>query len=158
MVIVSHDRSLISALCDHCVLLSQGQVICSSPPAEAFTRYSALIASKNGVPSVTGRMPSGISQVISGTGEAVIESITLASSSDGHSRIVRTGDSLSLEFHVKVTWALPRLVLGFAIRDRLGVVVFGTNTLSFGHAIENPTPGSKYIFRFRLQCNLGEGN
>ena len=50
------------------------------------------------------------------------------------------------------------LVLGYAIKDRFGQLVYGTNTWHTNQVIEAPKSGSSYCFLISFLANFGEGS
>jgi lipopolysaccharide transport system ATP-binding protein len=67
------------------------------------------------------------------------------------------GQAVRLSITVQANKAIERLVLGYGIKDRLGQVIYGTNT----HLKEQPlidiSPGDKFIFDIAFSANLGPG-
>jgi lipopolysaccharide transport system ATP-binding protein len=53
---------------------------------------------------------------------------------------------------------LPRLVLGYMIKDRLGQQVFGTNTHHMQAPLTGLQPGDTVEYHFRFPLNLGPGS
>jgi len=77
LLIVSHDRSAIQAICSRALLLAQGQVVRDGEPEAVMDYYNALLAYKGeGVLEQVLRAD-GRTQTRSGTQEAVVESIAL---------------------------------------------------------------------------------
>ena len=52
---------------------------------------------------------------------------------------------------------IPRLVLGYMIKDRLGQVMFGTNTHLREMPLEGVRPGEQIEYRLAFPVNLGPG-
>lgn len=157
LVLVSHDKNAIQSVCDSVVLLDRGRVIDQGPPDEMFDLYNALIADPSGA-SVKKMRLGGRNLMISGTGEARVSSIQLAHP-DSNAAIssVTVGAPVVLAIEVETLADIEQLVLGFAVRDRLGQVVYGTNTHHTRHVLRNVGAGSKVVFRFAFPMNLGPG-
>lgn len=158
LLIVSHDRTAIQALCTRAVLLDGGRVVRDGDPEEVMDFYNALIAEKEDPTVRVDRGEDGKAQTTSGTGEAQVEKIVLLDAAGAPVEQLRVGQQATLALDVRVHLPVPSLVLGFAIRDRLGQTVFGTNTHHAGLALEAPEPGRVYRFAVRFQANLGEGS
>lgn len=158
LLFVSHDQSIVSAVCRRCVLLNAGELLHNAPPEETFARYNALVSAKRNEAASASVLPSGQMQITSGTGEASVVSLSLLDDHDVSRATIAVGTNITLALHVRVLSPIPRLVLGFTIRDRLGNVVFGTNTLSHKRSIEYPQPQSTYVFRYQLLAALGVGS
>jgi len=158
MIVVSHDRMTISALCKRCLLLDHGCAMQIGPPAEVFDYYQALSSTKNDSQISVRQLDAGQLQVTSGTGEARVVSILLLNEQGKEAQAIEVGAAVTLELVVEIAKTIPRLVLGFTIRDSFGQAVFGTNTISYGKEIDTPQGGNAYRFRFDFNANLGIGN
>ena len=132
LLIVSHDRDAVLSLCDKAVLLDKGRVINSGTPEAVFDFYNALIAEKNQRTVQTLPHPSGKTQTISGTGEARVEEVRLCGGNGKEQEYVDVGESVVLRVRVRVYQDIETLVLGYGIKDRLGRVMYGTNTWHTG--------------------------
>lgn len=158
LLVVSHDRMTMTALCDRCILLDQGNVLLEGLPSDVFDYYHALLAAKGDQQVSKQQLANGRLQVVSGTGEARVESIRLLDATAQETRLIEVGEDVVLEFVIKIHRPLPRLVLGFSVRDGFGQTVFGTNTNSFGTCLEQPNPGGRYRFTFSFRATLGAGS
>ena len=156
LLIVSHDRSAIQSLCNRAILLENGTVIKDGNPEEVFDFYNAIIAEKENSTVEVTKLESGKIQTSSGTGEAKVSEISLYSEGKVV-EVVRIGEQIELRVKVKVYRAIESLVLGYGIKDRLGQVMYGTNTWHTKQVINQPKPGSEYIFRITFPVNLGIG-
>lgn len=157
LLLVSHDRNMITATCSRCILLDKGRIMMDGLPADVFDYYHALIA-KGGEHIQQNRLNSGRSQVVSGTGEARVESIRLLDSDGKVLDNLEVGMPVALEFLVRAHQPIPRLALAFAIRDRLGQSIFSTNTNNFGKSPVDVPAGAVFKFRFQFYANMGAGS
>ena len=48
--------------------------------------------------------------------------------------------------------------MGYGIRDRLGQVLYGTNTWYTDQVVLDPIPGATYLFRIKFPANFGFGS
>lgn len=158
LLFVSHDRSAIQTLCNHAILLEGGFVIKEGPPEEVMDYYNALIAEQENQTVEVERTPDGRAKTYSGTGEARVSSIHLLNEDGEPVEAIDVGQPVTLEIKVAVHAPIPRLVLGYGIKDRLGQVMYGTNTHLKGQPIEDVMPGDELVFRFRFNANLGQGS
>jgi lipopolysaccharide transport system ATP-binding protein len=62
-----------------------------------------------------------------------------------------------LRIKVQVHDALPRLVLGYGIKNRLGQVIYGTNTDLKKQQLVAVSAESRYVFNIFFNANLGPG-
>lgn len=158
MILVSHDRNAIQAICQRAILFENGKIIQDGDPESVMDYYNALIAEKEGSTIKQLELESGKTQTISGTGEATIEEVKLFDSSGEEIETVGVGDDISLQVKIKVHEEIPSLVLGYSIKDRLGQVLFGTNTWHSKQVIESPKKDKEYIFDIKFQAIFGVGS
>ncbi len=158
LLIVSHDRSSIQTLCDRAILLENGTVIKDGNPEEICDFYNAIIAEKKDRTVQVKRLDNGKTQTTSGTGEARVEEIVLYNSVGDAVEFVEVGDTVELRITAKVYQPIETLVLGYGIKDRLGQVMYGTNTWHTKQVIERPKAGERYQFTIRFTANLGVGS
>lgn len=157
LLLVSHDRNMIASTCSRCILLDNGRMMKDGLPSDVFDYYHAMIA-KGSEYIQQKRLDSGRFQVVSGTGEARVESIRLLDN-DGRERdTLEVGMPVALEFLVRAHQPIPRLALAFAIRDRLGQSIFNTNTNNFGKSPVDVSAGAVFKFRFQFYANMGDGS
>lgn len=157
LLIVSHDRSSIQALCDRAILLEKGAVIRDGNPEEVMDFYNALIAEKENSTVQVRKAESGRAETSSGTGEAGVEEITLFNSKNAIVEHVSVGEEVRLHIKVRIHQMVDNLVLGYAIKDRLGQVMYGTNTWHTGQVLERPNADETYEFDITFHSNLGVG-
>ena len=115
LLIVSHDRGAIQALCNRAILLEKGTVIKDGKPEEVMDFYNALIAEKENATVQVRELEDGSIQTRSGSGEASIESVTLHNAAGDSIEYISVGESVSLRISTKVNNAIPELVVGYLI-------------------------------------------
>lgn len=158
LLIVSHDRSAIQALCSRAVLLDKGTIIKDGNPEEVMDFYNALIAEKEGTSVTVQHLDNGRVQTRSGSGEASILAVDVFNSLEQPAEFIRVGEIASLRIKVAVSVALPELVVGYMIKDRLGQSVYGTNTHHLGCKLESLEADTEIEYRFNFAMNLGIGS
>jgi lipopolysaccharide transport system ATP-binding protein len=158
LLIVSHDSSAVQALCDRALLLENGALVKDGDPAEVMDLYNALIAERENSSITISNHASGRAQTVSGSGEATVENIRLLNGLQEHVEFVDVGELVTLLVDVLAVREVPKLVLGYMIKDRLGQTVFGTNTFHTEQAIENIGAGQRINFRINFPMNLGPGS
>jgi len=158
LLLVSHDRASIQALCSRAILLEKGTVLKDGLPEEVMDFYSALVAEKESSTIRTTPLKDGKVQTISGTGEATIDNVVILNSKGQIAEFIEVGERMSLVVQVTVNTSIESLVLGYGIRDRLGQTIFGTNTWHTKQVIEKPIAGSRYEFRANFDAILGIGS
>jgi len=70
----------------------------------------------------------------------------------------RVGQKLVLRLTASINEEIPRLVLGYMLRDRTGHVVWGTNTWHTRQVIKDLKKGDEVEFRLNFTCTLGPGS
>ncbi len=158
LLIVSHDRSAIQSLCDRALLLEDGFVIKDGPPEEVMDFYNALIAERENATVTVEKAADGRARTHSGTGEARVENIQLLDGSGRSVEAVDVGIPVTLQIDVAIHAPIARLVLGFGIRDRLGQVMYGTNTHLEDKPVLDLRAGDRLSYRIAFPANLGPGS
>jgi lipopolysaccharide transport system ATP-binding protein len=161
LLFVTHSMADIRTLCDRVILLDRGRIVRDGLPDEVIDYYNALIALKeNERASVDQvRRDDGWLRTRSGTGEASLFDFTLTDANSGEAvQSARVGQRLVLTCRVRVREAIPQLVLGYMLRDRLGHVVWGTNTWHTGQVVTDLRGGQIVEFRLPFSCTLGPGS
>lgn len=158
LLFVSHDRSAVQALCDRAILLSHGTVLKDGVPSEVTDYYNALISQKENVQIQIAELEDGAKQTSSGSGEATVKDVQLLNAEGAPIEEVDVGELISLKIEVRVNSDIPLLVLGYAVKDRLGQPMFGTNTYHLECAAENVRKGDVLVYTFDFHANLGVGS
>ena len=158
LIIVSHDRGSIQALCDRAILLDGGTVIKDGPPEEVMDFYNAIVADKENATVEVVALDSGATQTRSGSRKATIESVSLLDAAGAPVEFVGVGDEVTLCIKGKSHEALPEVVVGYLIKDRLGQSIFGTNTHHLNCKSTNLAAGQTFTYKFRFPANLGIGS
>ncbi len=157
LLFVSHDKASILALCDRAILIDKGELLREGNPEEITDYYNALIAQKENSSVKQQNTNSNKLQTISGTGEATIEKAALYNQEGELIDVVGVGDLVDLKVDVKIHKDISSLVLGYAIKDRLGQTMYGTNTWHTKQIIDFPKENDKYQFTLTFPANLGVG-
>lgn len=157
LLIVSHDKSAIQSICDRAILLANGKLAMEGKPDIVMDYYNALLADHQNQSIQQKPLPSGDIQTISGTGEATVMDIALIDSTGATVDTLDVGEAVTLRISVSAKAAIGRLILGYGIKDRLGQVVYGTNTDLKNQPILNVQPGDTYTYDINFQANLGQG-
>lgn len=158
LLIVSHDRAAMQSICDRAILLDGGRLAKQGSPEEVMDYYNALIAEREGSTVEQVATPEGRVQTTSGNGRANVIEVAVENEEGRALEILNVGVPATLRIRVRVNDALPRLVLGYMIKDRLGQEIFGTNTHFLDHALTELAPGETIDYRFRFPLNLGPGS
>lgn len=157
LLIVSHDKQAIISICDRAILLNGGQLAMQGAPEAVMDYYNALLADHQNQQVRQEVRADGRVQTLSGTGEATVQSISLLDELGQQVEVVDVGQNVTLRVEVKVHVDLDRLVLGYGIKDRLGQVIFGTNTDLTRQPLENVKAGTLLRYEIAFPANLGPG-
>lgn len=157
ILFVSHDAEAVKTLCDSAYLLHRGRVVQFGPPAEVLDYYNALLH-PDGAATVQKKTAGNKAQITSGSGEAAVQLIELRNSAGKVTEQLRCGEAAELVITVEVNQPLARLVLGYMIKDRLGRVMFGTNTWHTGQVEKKIAAGEQLEYRIQFRADLGPGN
>lgn len=157
LLIVSHDKSAIQSICDKAILLNGGRLAMQGQPEEVMDYYNAMLADHQNQEVKQEVREDGKVQTISGTKEATVIEIMLLDEKKQSIEVVDVGQTVTLRVVVKAHKYIPRLVLGYGIKDRLGQVIYGTNTDITKQPIEEIHAGSQVCFDIQFPANLGVG-
>jgi len=161
LLLVTHSMGDVRTLCDRVILLAKGRVIKDGLPDEVTDYYHALIAEiENAKLSLEQkRNKEGWLVTRSGSGEAVVEAMVLL---DAATRspvaTARVGQKLCLATRVKVQEHIGSLVIGYMLRDRMGHIVWGTNTWHTGQRLSGVQRGQTVTYDLYFTCTLGPGS
>jgi lipopolysaccharide transport system ATP-binding protein len=158
LLIVSHDRNTIQGLCNRAILLDQGEVIRDGEPESVMDFYNAIIAEKEKNTVVQSIHPTGKIQTISGSGAARCEEITLHDQRGQRIEHVTIGQAVTMKTTVRIYEDIDELVFGYGIKDRLGQVIFGTNTWHTDQVIRGAKAGETYMIETSFTADLGIGS
>jgi lipopolysaccharide transport system ATP-binding protein len=157
LLIVSHDKQAIQSICDRAILLNAGKLAMQGEPEAVMDYYNALLAGHQNQSVKQEMLKDGKVQTISGTGEAVVSEITLLNEEGNAVEVVDVGQLVTLHVSVKANAFIEKLVLGYGIKDRLGQVIYGTNTELKNQLIYNIEANSLITFNIVFSANLGPG-
>jgi lipopolysaccharide transport system ATP-binding protein len=158
LLLVSHDKHAIQSICDRAILLDGGRLAKEGEPEEIMDLYNAMLAERGNKMVRQHKLEDGKVQTVSGTGEAAVTDICLVNVAGERVEIIDVGAAVRLRVAVKVHAAIPRLILGFMIKDRLGQPIYGTNTDLKKLPLEDLVPGEEVIYEFAFDADLGPGS
>jgi len=162
LLLVSHDKQAIQSVCDRALLLDGGRLAREGAPEEIMDYYNAMIAEReNDNMRATVRLnqlDGGKLQTVSGTGEATVADIALLDEHGARVEVVDVGAPVTLQVTVRAHAPIPRMVLGYMIKDRLGQPMYGTNTHLKELPLDDVAAGEDVVYRFAFPMNLGPGS
>jgi lipopolysaccharide transport system ATP-binding protein len=161
ILFVTHGMADVRTLCDRVILLDRGLVLKDGEPDEVVDYYNALIAAKEAskLSVEQRRLRGGWLHTRSGSGAARIVDVRLVDAASGEEVVLaRVGQKLRLRASIECREVLPRLVVGFMLRDRIGHVVWGTNTWHTKQVIHDLGSGQKLQADLDFENTLGPGS
>lgn len=158
LLLVSHDRGSITAVCERAVLIERGEVIQDGDPETVMDYYNALIADKEGLSLQQEVLANGRVATVSGTGEARTTGVVLLNEQGEACESISIGEAVKLVIEIETYADIPRLVLGYMIKDRMGQVMFGTNTDHLGDVLLDVKKGEKFVYTFSFNADFGIGS
>lgn len=169
ILFVSHDCSSIKMLCQQAVLMSHGLILDIGSPKDVVNHYIALLSSesteKEGVPSHSGiRQRSTENSKLTdkvnrhGNQSVVINSVRVTDVNDREiTSKLETGSVFNIVVDLESKTYLSDFVIGFSIRNLMGVVMYGTNTNLMEVQLPELTQGQSMIASFKIPCYLNKG-
>lgn len=158
LLIVSHDKAAIQAICDRAILLHAGKLAMQGEPEAVMDYYNALLAEHESQTVRQRATKGGKVQTTSGTREATVEDITLLNVNGERVDVVDVGASVVLQIRVRIHAPIPLLVLGYLFKDRLGQPMYGTSTFQLGTTDQNLSVGEELLYQFHFEICFGEGS
>ncbi|SFV55158.1 ABC transporter [hydrothermal vent metagenome] len=158
LLLVSHDKNAIQAICNRAILLESGSVIKDGNPEEVMDFYNAIIAQKENSKVEQKSSENGKIETISGTGEANIVEVKLLDDNNQEVEYISVGDSVKIKVKVYINQDISELVLGYMIKDRLGQSIFGTNTHFLKQPIKDLKKDTEIEYIFNFDANIGVGS
>lgn len=157
LLLVSHDKNAIQSICNRAILLNVGRLEMEGEPEAVMDYYNAMLADRQNQTVTQIQCESGKTQTISGTGDATVISISLLNAEGLPLEVVDVGQPVCLRIQVQINSPIKCLILGYGIKDRLGQVMYGTNTHLTEQPLINPSPGERYQYDIAFPANLGPG-
>jgi len=140
IVFVSHGLDQVRQLCDRAVLLDHGHMVIDGTPTHAVRAFRDL---NQEAEESTNDDPRDVADL--GTRRVTVSGVAVA---DGHGRPVRTiasGDPLQISFRVETPRRLDDWIVGVAVEDAGGQVVWGANSDRVGVLLPDLEPGTQDV-------------
>lgn len=156
ILLVSHDKSVVQNICDRAILISDKKVAFDGLPEDAMNFYNALLNknANNGV--VLNDNHKDREDSSSGTGEVSTKDVGLYKDNE-RVEVIGVGHKITLKVKAEILHDIKQLVFGFGIKDKLGQVIFGTNTFHSNQILDNLKKGDECNFEVTFLANFGPG-
>lgn len=158
LLLVSHDKGAIQALCDKAILLSSGSLAMEGEPEAVMDYYNAMLADKENHQVQQQAQEGGRTKTISGTGDVQLCSVELLNEANEPIEVGVVSQRVKLRVTAQTHKVVDDLVIGYLIKDRLGQAVFGTNTFHHKQTLHNLEREQEVVCDFVFALGLGEGS
>jgi lipopolysaccharide transport system ATP-binding protein len=158
LLLVSHDKQAIINICDRVILLNNGEIAKVGKPEPVFDYYNAMLSSCEKLKIKQTIANDREISTSSGTASVVIESIELMDEEGRSALQFNVGEELNLKVKARATVDVKSLVMGYAIKDRLGQIIFGTNSWYCEKILLKINAKEEFEFDVRIIANLGVGS
>jgi lipopolysaccharide transport system ATP-binding protein len=169
ILFVSHDCSSVKMLCQRAALLSYGKMLKIDNPKDVVNHYIALLSSVSTEKEAeaitsktidTGLLSNTTEREIHRHGNqfAVLNFVKLTDLD--HREIknkLETGSFFNIVVGLEAKAELSDLVIGFSIRNLMGVVIYGTNTHLMHIKLPTLSSLQKLTAVFQIPCYLNKG-
>jgi ABC-type polysaccharide/polyol phosphate transport system ATPase subunit len=167
VLFVSHDAAAVRALCSRALLLKAGALIADGKPADVLNHYQKIIMEREKAyeaDTATPAQPDFAAQEMPGTldysyrhgdGSAEIVGATLKDDANRDLHVLESGAAVSLRVVARFVRDVEDPVIGFLIRNRHGIHVYGTNTKEQQVEFGEVRAGEMIDVTFAFECWLG---
>jgi lipopolysaccharide transport system ATP-binding protein len=170
ILFISHDMTAVKALCDRVILLAGGRILAAGEPKEVVDLYQAQTLKRlhKGRNEVKIRPQSSdaptapllappLGQPAIATGDVALRGAGLIDSAGTVTTAIETGAIATFRFEIEAARRLDDPHFGIILRNRLGQVVFETNTYCMKIKNAPMDAGERATFVFRMACPLLPG-
>jgi lipopolysaccharide transport system ATP-binding protein len=171
ILFVSHEPTLVRALCSRAILLYQGEAIADGSAVDVLNRYQRLIMAREASYQAAAETPSEQApapveaplqtpaltyQYRHGNRFAEVIEVELLDAKGEPVELVESGDPVQVRMKFIFHQDIGRPVCGFMIRNRHGINVYGTNTEQRGPQLEPARAEDIFECTFSFACWLGQ--
>ena len=171
ILFVSHEPTLVRALCSRAIILYRGQPIADGTAVDVLNRYQRLIMAReleyenntaagetdqDGAKQANTIVPALQYQYRHGNKAAEVTEVELLNERGQPVEFVDSGETVKIRLRYTFHQDVERPVCGFMIRNRHGINVYGTNTEQRGVKLEPAASGDTFESTFTFRCALGQ--
>jgi ABC-type polysaccharide/polyol phosphate transport system ATPase subunit len=152
IVLVSHDMHAVSTLCDRVLVLDEGTIIFDGTTSEGIALYTRLlhtemfggdqpkkpgeasippevgVVAKRQAPDFDQWIPVS-SESKGGAGDVTIHAVSITKDGEVF-KLVEPGEQVTVRMLISSQRSLDEIIFGYTIKDRMGIGVFGENSVS----------------------------
>jgi lipopolysaccharide transport system ATP-binding protein len=167
VLFVSHDAAAVRALCSRALLLKAGQLVADGKPSDVLNQYQKIImerenayAADTAAATLVEFAADELSRPLNysyrhGDGSAEIYGATLNDAANNDLHVVESGEAVNLRVAARFLRDVEDPVIGFLIRNRHGIHVYGTNTKEQQTEFGTVRQGETIDVTFSFDCWLG---
>jgi lipopolysaccharide transport system ATP-binding protein len=130
LIFVTHDPAALKALCERCLWLDKGHLIADDETKLISEGYLANRYDDEDNKNLILMNPGENSVASFGTRKIVIEKVSLQNLSNPNSQVFGRNENVEIKFAMKSYETVDRVICGFNLKNHLGQVIFGENTLA----------------------------
>jgi lipopolysaccharide transport system ATP-binding protein len=168
ILFVSHDSGSVKMLCKSAVLMNHGRILEIGDPKDVVNHYIALLSSEttevdveeissieNHDDFVNSNQDNSLHR--HGNKLAIIKKVKLCDLDEKEITKVETGANFQIGVLVEAQAELSELVVGISIRNLMGLVIYGTNSLIMDIKLPELQGGEQLKVFFKVPCYLNKG-
>jgi lipopolysaccharide transport system ATP-binding protein len=149
ILFVSHDLGIVKRLCHRAMLLHGGETIAQGEPSKVVNQYIALVHERD--PEAVERYESTQRH---GDSSSEILGAELLDQEGRPALTVQNGQRVRARVRARFRRDVENPVVGILIRNRLGIDVYGTNTLVEGVQMGSFCSGDELVVDFEFAARL----
>lgn len=152
ILLVSHSMADVEAVGDRALWLEHGRIREAGDPSKVVAHYTAE-ADRNSSPLVDQEESESLPNIDrrSGDGRAEITGIAILDSAGRRRPFIMAGQRMTVRLTARAHGSLEQPVMGFLVRDHLGVEFTGTDTELENLALHPLSEGERVTAEFRMQ-------
>jgi lipopolysaccharide transport system ATP-binding protein len=157
ILFVSHDAGAVHRLCERAILLEHGHLVFDGNPRDAIEMYEARSLAQE-MPILGEELSTEITRAELRNDNLVSWDVEVIDDRGKPTVAATSGDEVAVRITLRFHRSFSDPHVGFKLRDRLGIVLYETNTLCMRRAIGRVEAGDQVVvdFRFRLDVHQGD--
>jgi len=159
LIFVSHDLNIVYRLCHKALLINEGALAAYGDVRYVASEYEAILKGKGGTaePIVESKNNS-INATVTPLKSCFFTYLVISGEESGISNVLREGEMAEIRIGLKNLQNYDDPHLGLQIRDRMGVIVFETNTYCMDYLIADYLDKDGFAeLSFLFKVNLARG-
>jgi len=152
VLFVSHDLGLVKQLSDRAILLLQGRIEAQGTPKDVINRYIGLVLERQEPKTKKDDRVRGSFR--HGDGASEIVGVQILNPRGEALALVSSGEPVTVRVRCRFHQAKSDPMVGILIRTRIGMDVYGTNTVIEQASLGDFEAGDELEVDFRIECWL----